>query len=143
MSNDIQVSGLSCYPEERWREAILHFLFGVWGNKDQVMYRPKISFGGIVLRLNTSNCEYYAYKQASVSQEEPPPCSSCDLVEHSGRQADIEVALIRFVKDNRIKQLRLWLRSGQEIIFWKKDKRGEYGCCTSLPLPSQEDVFAL
>ncbi|MEK7461882.1 MAG: hypothetical protein AAB586_02310 [Patescibacteria group bacterium] len=128
--NDIQVSGLQGYPESRWREAILSYLFGVWSNKPSVIYRPKISFGGITLRLDLTNWEYYAYGHAEIPQE-APPLGPDDLVETLGKQVAVEVALMRFVKDNRIKQLRLCLpsipRDGATFILWKKERRGEYG----------------
>ena len=51
-SNHIQVSGITWFPPERWREAILYYLFGLWSNKGCVAYRPKIRFGSVVLRLD-------------------------------------------------------------------------------------------
>ncbi|MBI2594641.1 MAG: hypothetical protein HYW38_00010, partial [Candidatus Colwellbacteria bacterium] len=63
ISNDIQVSGSPSqeFPEARWREAILFYLFGVWADRQSVTYRPKISFGDITLRLDLAEGEYYAY----------------------------------------------------------------------------------
>ena len=131
--SDIQVSGLPSqeYTQSRWREAILFYLFGVWSNKQSVMYRPKIAFGNITLRLDRHDGEYYAYGHEDVPQE-VPPLGPNDLVVRSGRQADVEVALIRFVKDNRIKQLRLPGVPSQnvhlaQLVLWKKEKRSEYG----------------
>src|ERR1700685_4151166 len=49
---DIQVSGLRCFPESNWREAILYYLFGIWGNQGSVTYRPKIAFRSCTLRLD-------------------------------------------------------------------------------------------
>jgi len=124
----IQVSGYTNFPESRWREAILFYLFGMWGNRERVTYRPKISFGDITLRLGDG--EYYAYGHERV-REEIPPLDSDDLVETSGKQTEVEVALIRFVKDDRIKQLRLRLPSVSDdvatLVLWKKTRRGEYG----------------
>lgn len=133
ISNDIQVSGLPSqeYPESRWREAILFFLFGIWSNRESVAYRPKISFGDITLRLDSSSGSYYAYGHAEWPQE-PPALRPDDLVVTSGRQADVEVALIRFVKNDRIGQLRLGVVCAQnvhraQLVLWKKTRRGEYG----------------
>lgn len=128
VDHDIQVSGYTNFPESRWREAILFYLFGMWGNRERVTYRPKISFGDITLRLGDG--EYYAYGHAQVP-ENIPPLDSDDLVETSGKQTEVEVALIRFVKDERIKQLRLRLPSVSDdvatLVLWKKARRGEYG----------------
>ena len=133
ISNDIQVSGLPSqeFPESRWREAILFYLFGIWTNRQSVTYRPKINFGDITLRLDPSGGEYYEYGHAEVPQD-VPPLGPDDLVETSGRQADVEVALIRFVKNDRIKQLRLGVVCDQKVrraqlVLWKKARRGEYG----------------
>ncbi|QQG46101.1 MAG: hypothetical protein HYY55_04025 [Candidatus Niyogibacteria bacterium] len=134
ISNGIQVSGLSSqeFPESRWREAILFFLFGIWSDRQSVVHRPKINFGDFTLRLDYYNGEYYAYGYAEVPQE-PPALGPDDLVETSGRQADVEVALIRFVKNDRIRQLRLCVVCDQKVrhaqlVLWKKARRGEYGC---------------
>lgn|GEM_PF-1906780 len=129
-ARDIQVSGFTNFPESRWREAILFYLFGMWGNRDNVTYRPKIMFGDITLRLDRQDGEYYAYGHERV-REEIPPLDSDDLVETSGKQEAVEVALIRFVKDDRIRQLRLRLPSVSDdvatLVLWKKARRGEYG----------------
>jgi hypothetical protein len=127
---NIQVSGRTDFPESRWREAILFYLFGVWGNRDNVTYRPKIHFGDITLRLNRQSGEYYAYGHAEAPEPSPSLRDSDELVSvSSGKQEEVEVALIRFVKNNRIKQLHLHfpeLRGGF-LVLWKKDKRSEYG----------------
>ena len=128
--NYIQISGLQEFPESRWREAILFYLFGIWANRQSVTYRPKINFGDITLRLDPSGGEYYEYGHAEVPQD-VPPLGPDDLVETSGRQADVEVALIRFVKNDRVKQLRLGVVCDQihlsQLVLWKKARRGEYG----------------
>ncbi len=126
LSKGIQVSGRQNYEENRWREAILYYLFGVWGNLQEVMYRPKIMFGGITLRLNSNGSEYYAYGPPT---EEPPPIvkspeEHLDLLDED--QWGVEIALIRFVKNNQIRQLTLRFRYG-ELRLWKKSQRGQYG----------------
>ena|SRR3989338_4400607 len=139
ISNDIQVSGLPSqeFPESRWREAILFYLFGIWTNRQSVTYRPKINFGDITLRLDTSSGEYYAYGtpheemdlyQLRFREEEK-------LYVRSGKQADVEVALARFVKNDRIRLLTLYLpRSFGRVELWKKSRRGQYGCtATDIP----------
>ncbi len=137
LARDIQVSGFTCFPESRWREAILYYLFGIWGNRSDVTYRPKISFGDIWLRLDSSNGRYYAYGHEETF-EQVPPLGSDDLIVTSDEQVKVEVALIRFVKNDRIKQLRLRFpaKSGDTctLVLWKKTRRGEYGVA-SLGLP--------
>lgn len=134
VDHDIQVSGYTNFPESRWREAILFYLFGMWGNRERVTYRPKVSFGDITLRLDRQTeygkGEYYAYGHADVPEDIPPLGLEDYLVETSGKQCEVEVALIRFVKDERFRQLRLHLPSVSStatLILWKKVRRGEYG----------------
>jgi len=138
VSNDIQVSGLASqeFPELRWREAILFYLFGVWSNKQSVMYRPKISFGDITLRLDQGDGEYYAYGEAHEELPTVHPVGERDdhIVVRSWKQNDVEVALARFVKNDRIKWLTLSFRYSGRIVLWKKERRGQYGItATDIP----------
>lgn len=132
VARDIQVSGRTDFSESRWREAILFYLFGMWSGNEDVTYRPKIHFGDICLRLDQRNGDgdYYAYGHQEV-REDVPALGSDDLVETSGKQAEVEVALIRFVKDDRIRQLRFCFPSVSNnintLFLWKKKRRGEYG----------------
>jgi len=127
--HDLQVSGLTNFPESRWREAILHYVIGIWSGNHSVTYRPKITFGDITLRLDDG--EYYACGHLD-TPENPPAISLSDpglLMVLTGKQNDVEVALIRFAKDNRIKQLQLGLPlcNGGTLVLWKKARRSEYG----------------
>ncbi len=125
---DIQVSGRTGFPGSRWREAVLFYLFGIWGNREDVTYRPKIHFGDICLRLDRQSKEYYAYGHAEVPELTPITSSEETLFVRSG-QNEVEIGLIRFVKDNRIKKLVLSLGPGGacQLLLWKKEKRSEYG----------------
>lgn len=134
VSHDIQISGRTNFPEWRWREAILFYLFGIWSNNNDVTYRPKVHFGDICLRLDRSSGEYYAYGHAEGVREDVPPLEEYDVVEMSGKQAEVEVALIRFVKDDRVRQLQLHFPAIYDpkmhtttLVLWKKTRRGEYG----------------
>ncbi len=130
---EIQVCGDTCFPEHRWREAFLYYLFGVWGNKQSVVYRPKMILGSITLRLWQKGQEYYAYGRPN---EEPPLHYGDEAQElHVGhRQAEVEQALIRFVKNKALKVLVITLNLGV-VYLWKKRKNGEYGVsATGLPV---------
>ena len=138
VSNDIQVSGLTSqeFPEGRWREAILFYLFGIWANRESVTHRPKINFGDITLRLAPGDGEYYAY--GTPNEELPTECPAGErddhLVVRSWKQADVEVALARFVKNDRIKWLTLSFRYSGRLMLWKKSLRGQYGiAATDIP----------
>jgi len=138
MSGEIRVSGVTCFPEWQWGEAVLYYLNGVWGNKLDVMYRPKICFGGVFLCLNQADSSYFAYGvpdngDGYDAREVGPDPKILSIA--SGKQTDVEVGLIRFVKDNTIKVLSLGLPAIQGfVILWKKPKRGQYGiACVHVP----------
>lgn len=128
LDRSIQVSGLEIFEEWRWREAILHYLFGVWSDYSRVMYRPKICLGGVSLSLDTENEEYYA--QGESPDREHPFFSSREERVLSVRcsQLEVEQGLIRFVKNNRIILLNITFRDSSRLCLWKKARRGEYGC---------------
>jgi hypothetical protein len=150
VGQDIQVSGLDCFPESRWREAVLHYLFGVWSNNQQVMYRPKISFDGIVLRLDPTTQTYYAYGQAQHSASRRAwhalldrwdrKCSG-EILEVSCNKNEVEVALIRFVKDNQISNLTIHFRRvSASFSLCKTTRRGEY-IVSGNELPTMKDIL--
>lgn len=120
--DDIQVSGSRCFEAKQWREAILYYLFGVWSDDKSVTYRPKISLGEATLRLVGD--EYVVYGISTPDSEFAPNVTK-SLVVTSGKQNDVEVALIRFVKDNQIRQLGLSLGDHGSIILSKTPVRGE------------------
>lgn len=125
----LQVSGLTNFSEERWREAILHFLFGVWGNKYEVMYRPKICFGQLTLRLDPDDREYFAYGLSRDDELPDFPSKDRDSEFVVGcSQTEVEQGLIRFVKNDQIKKLTIALRNHGTLVLWKKERRGQYGC---------------
>lgn len=131
---EIQVSGLDCFPGNRWREAILYYLNGIWADRECVTYRPKIHFGNVpkvdswqevVLRLDRSLGEYYAY---GTSAERPPrECNREAILVVGCGQTEVEQGLIRFVKNNRIRQLWILLRGQEVICLFKTRERGFLG----------------
>ncbi len=129
--HEIQVSGLTLFPMNRWREAILHYLFGVWSNKNNVMCRPKINFGGVSLRLDLGTRRYYAYGTAP--DAEPPTFTGREIITIDD-QSEVEVALIRFVKNDEIKRMTIVFRNHMWLYIWKTERRGEYRCAaTDIP----------
>ena len=125
---DLQVSGSECFSEHRWREAVLYYLFGIWGDKQEVTYRPKISFGNVTLRLDLSTAEYYAYGVST--PELHPEFTDAEILQvESGKQNDVEAALARFVKNDGIRLLiiTLPLSKNGALALWKKYRRGQYG----------------
>lgn len=134
VDREIQVAGSTCYPENKWREAILTFLFALWRGDRYVCGRPKIHFGCLCLRLDAEDGCYFAYGKGSDAECTAVSYGSCDLLEVGGSRLEVESALIRFVKNKQIKVLVLRLRNGI-VVLWKKDRRGQYGCWSSSEIP--------
>lgn len=126
IDNDLQVSGIFEFPESRWREAILFYLFGIWSEKLEVCDRAKITFGTVTLRLDDRNSEYYAYGRPhevyphQLFRDEETNSIGCE-------QVIVEYGLIHFVKSNRIKVLLINFPDGGQLQLWKKERRGQYG----------------
>jgi len=143
MSSEIQVSGITCFPQERWREAILFYLFGLWANKEIVAYRPKIAFGTIVLRLDESRGEYYAYGRNQDGECPPFLLPIKEELVVGPAQEQVEIGLVRFVKNDRIRRLAIKSANSGLIWLWKQTKRGQYRVCASSEVPhSNGDCIA-
>lgn len=126
VDNNVQVSGLTDFPELRWREAILYYLFGIWAGKEEVTDRPKIIFGTVTLRLDSEAREYFAYGR---SHEESPHqrFREEEMVMVGSKQVEVEQGLIRFVKNDRIRLLTICLPCSGRVTLWKKERRSKYG----------------
>ncbi|MGE5392576.1 MAG: hypothetical protein ACM3NH_02435 [Candidatus Saccharibacteria bacterium] len=122
----IEVAALEEFPESRWRQAMLRFLFGIWSGDSVLCARPEIFIQGVTLRL--FNNRYVAFG-AATSFEEPPVVPIGESLLTTDRKADVEVALMRFVKNDRIKMVTLSLGQNHDrfLAFWKKERRGEFG----------------
>lgn len=122
----IEVAELYEYPESRWRQAILRFLFGIWSGDPTVTCRPELRIGNVTLRL--FNERYVAFGSVE-GDEVPPTIPITQSLLVGDRKADAEVALVRFVKDDRIKMVNLVLGNNKDryLAIWKKDRRGEFG----------------
>lgn len=129
---DLQVSGLQIFTEDRWRDCILHFLFGVWSDDRNVTHRPKIQLGEITLRLIQATGEYVAYGDSL--EPEHPSFTEDETLVVSGSQLGVEMGLVRFVKNDRLKLLVIVLPRGAEVRLWKKLWRSRFGIsATGIP----------
>lgn len=137
VDREIQVNGMTCFPQNRWREGILYYLFGIWSDKVEVTYRPKIHFGFACLRLSPGERQYYAYGKCP--DTEKPSFPEEGVLTVSWEQTEVEQGLIRFVKNEAIKMLVVTLKNHRQFCLWKKERRGEYGCWANIPI-RMEDV---
>lgn len=136
---EIQVSGLQCFPGNRWREAFLHYLFGVWGDHGNVTYRPKIVLDGLGIRWDgeTVDGKYYVYGNRPSDDSACPEVPSERKLVVSRWQTTFEQGLIRFVKNDRILMLELQLPNDSFVRLWKNPReRGFLGIMVWGPLPS-------
>lgn len=134
----LQVSGIKSFDENRWREAILYYLFGMWSGKEEVTYRPKILFGQMCLRLDPGSNQYFAYG-ASPNWDVPQDLRGGLIITQGCDRDEVEISLVRFVKNDRIRILVISLGNDQYFRLWKKDRRGEYGCNGNVPLSPAGD----
>jgi hypothetical protein len=125
--------GLREYEEARWKEAIIHYLFGVWAGKLQ----PIIRFGDLILRLNPRGT-YIAFGKGTdehyPSHVHPIQCLDIE----APTRTEVEVGLARFVKDRKIELLEFHIGRSY-VTFFKKQRNAQYGIhAYNLPaLPGQ------
>lgn len=134
----IQIAGLQCFPVSRYADAIRHYLRGVRLNLEEVMYRPKIAFPDVTLRLDASEQRYYAYGEA---EEELPRVMPAAVRETGDGQPEIEAALAAFAEQASVRMLRIRFRDGGEMSVWKKAD-GKLGC-RGQGIPRDMMAFAL
>lgn len=131
---DLQVSGNHSYNGNQWREAILAYLGGVWSGDESVTSRQKLCFNNTVIRLGREG-KYYAYFVNEPDGADGGPIglpmvrpSDLLVVMHT-TENDVESALIRFVRNNKIRKLALMFDNGVSsegmILLAKGQKRGE------------------
>jgi hypothetical protein len=119
------------FPAYRWKEAILALLNGIWSGRREILALPKISLGNFP-EATSQDCvelllyegQYYA--AGTSSEEVPGHWKHAELLYCSPSQYDVESTLIRFVKNETIKAIRIDSASGGNVWLWKKDD-GELG----------------
>jgi hypothetical protein len=121
----IQIAGgNNVFEGNRWREAILFYLNGVWANDTAVMYRPKISFADTTLRLEGDH--YYAYAVNGCNLGDRPYVADEDmLIVLDPTQGEVESGLIRFVKNSQVRQLAVVFPEKGHLVLTKGLKRSE------------------
>jgi hypothetical protein len=128
----------------RWREAILAYLNGIWAN-DVVVYvvargHPRISFNSITLRLYGGKyIGYYLFTETSGVR--PDMAYEDVFVVPDPTQAEVENGLIRFVKNNQIRQLAIVFPGKGNLILTKGRKRSELFVTTEGCFPSETEIM--
>lgn len=119
----IQVSGNTCFETGEWRKAILYYLFGVWEDRQNVMYRPKISFKRVTLFLGVNSGTYLACGETT-TVEPAVPTNTSSVLRVGCSQMEVEYALVKFVKNNNLRMLIIHLDEG-ELRFTKGHARSD------------------
>ena len=120
--HEIQISGIEIFQADKWKEAILYYLDGVWGDEEYVMYRPKISLGGLSLRRGT-----HYYIRGTAPDEVSPDFLDTEKIYVTSSLEEVDQGLIRLVKNEKIKMLVITFGDNNTLSLWKKED-GQYGC---------------
>lgn len=165
----MMVAGLNVagkfYPGERWREALLAFLFGLWGEDPFVMSTPEITFvdmfneqlqfrrfevpvpiSGVIVSPKIVK-KYYIYGDhfdASLAQTPTPKDERNSLVVDGDNELAVLDGFVRFVKCDRFLQLEIVLRDSRSIILRKdRNVRGTIDLETTGYIPPPDMKVAL
>ncbi|NQV12502.1 hypothetical protein HQ524_04000 [Candidatus Uhrbacteria bacterium] len=131
MPNDmsIQVAMDTYFRGNEWRNALLHFLNGVWSDDYAVTCRPKIIFGQVALR-RTPNGDSYVCSGKNTGLRLGPGFTGvvCTKDFHETVRTEnavvIEHTLVRFVRNDDFRTLTLKMSMGA-LKFVKGAKRSD------------------
>ena len=144
----ISFPGSDTYDGSEWREAILAFLNKVWSG-DKLLTLPnqqRIAINKTTIQLGRvfqryGDREYFAYY---VSEPDDTPLPHTLLSDQSAykirgcEQNVIEIGLVRFVRDNKMRELWLQFRTGM-IVLTKGQARSELFISTR-DIPNMENA---
>jgi hypothetical protein len=136
---NIQVAGTRNFDGKRWREAILSYLFGIWRNDEFITGRPKIMFGGDVTLRLMEDSYYILYGTSRESLASAPVVEGEVITTNGGERNQMEVSLIRFVKNNQVRRLCIFLGHNGSLVLSKGSSRGEL-IAWATHLPTTEEM---
>ena len=128
---DIQISGLRVFPRGEWRNAILHYLTGVWAGHNNVTYRPKVcwseaGFSRMPVEDDSDLTPlfYELYAGDEAFGRTPPFVMEEQTIRVSAERLQLEAALVRFVRNDKLMMLVVdgadHEGSRLRLFFWKK-----------------------
>lgn len=140
--NEVEVSRYRKFHDSHWREAILCYLFGMWRGDSDMTMRSWIAFDRPDLRITLRRNEnrYFAYYAGVKPFAHEETCFvPDDSIVVLSAAPDVEVGLVKFVKNNRVQQLTivfpyekgLRMSAGNhamprpELRFQKTERRGD------------------
>jgi hypothetical protein len=118
---EVEVSRRVCFEGNRWIEAILYYLNGIWKNDSVIAPHPELRFDNVTLRLADTN--YFAYVDG-ITPPRPRVQAKDLLAVPYSTQNDVEAGLVRFVKNNQIRQLAITFL-GEGALYLTKQRRAE------------------
>lgn len=124
-----------------WREAILTFLNGVWSDHIVINHPAEICFNNIRLQLGQNN-EYYVYflverDGTNFNATAPYNRDAMYIVSYPSAN-DVEAGLIRFVRNNKIRQLVIGFPGVGRVTLTKDQKRGSLFVSAEFYIPSMQ-----
>lgn len=143
--------GEKVFPMSRWREGILYFLFGVWSGNPHFWENPEIHFGEMRLILSAKDprraeaTEVFRLEGTASDADGSSYFGNYSLdVGHT--RLEVMDALARFAKDPYLGRLCIHFPDGTSLVFFQKERRGEYGCCihkSSVVMPPRATHWVL
>ena len=119
--DSIQIAGGEMFDGSRWREAIIAYLYGIWAGNEVVTHRPKINFDYTTLRLDRE--KYVGYYSVFANASNRPRVADKDVLVVPDTQAEVENGLIRFVKNNQIRQLAIVFSGKGALVLTKGGRK--------------------
>lgn len=120
--------GEKIFDGKDWRRAILHYLFLMWKGADATTLPLKIENVNIIaVNIPCVEVRYFAYLSSPNLSPIPKNyviCNSPTKISVCGDEYDFPEALVRFVKNDKIKGLDLLLGMSA-VLLNKGTKRGE------------------
>ena len=123
--NEIQIVrslNVRNYPGNKWREAIHTYLNIAWEDREDFSMPPILGLGDISICPSYKTGRYRACSVASHSYSPETRIRDCLFVD--AYINDVEIALARFLRDEKIRQIRIFQLPGR-LYLTKGDKRSE------------------
>ncbi len=133
---EIQVAGHRCFEGKRWREAILYYLNGIWSDDLFIAGRPKLAIDGITLSLVSGKYSIYDNGCTPIMSLEEIDFGGCIPLPEPDQDA-VEIALVRFVKDNHARNLAIIFREG--VLFLSKGRNRGNLIVAASKLPTMDE----
>jgi hypothetical protein len=122
----IRISRTNTFKSYKWKEAILYYLHGIWGDRWSVVRQPQICFPpGLTLCLDYETCSYTVSGHAGTEFISHSPNQTQSI---SNKMYDVQVGLASFVECDRLQVLKIAFPDGNELRLGKRSRDEEIYC---------------